>query len=190
MELNEIQELLQYYEKESKVFMPNEIFIDLKGAVYNSPHLAFAYSYTYLVTWLYRYAKHMSKDGLIDNGKLKEILGYNAITKGLDYLTKKNGLLDQLGCTETVKDFPTLWTFEDGDLEFEMYSENKEMLTTWNLPGKYSIKYPVKAFHRYDEDVLDGTFYEIASTHCIPFEVFMFCMSNNLIGTIGFYLYS
>lgn len=191
MKYEEIENLLQYHDKESKIFMPNEIFTDLKGAITNSsPHLAFSYSYTYLITWIYRHAKHMSKDGIIDNGKLKEILGYNPTTKGLDYLIKKNGLLDQLGYTETVKDFPTSWTFDDGDLEFDMYSDNKEMLTNWNLPRKYSIKYPVKSFHRFDEEVEDGTFYEFTNTHCIPFEVFMYCMDNEQIGTIGFYLYS
>lgn len=190
MNYEEIENLLQYYEKESKIFIPNEIFTDLKGVITNSsPHLAFAYSYTYLVTWIYRHTKHLTTDGIIDNGKLKEILGYNIDYKKLNYIIKKNGLLDQLGYTKTVKDFPTLWTYEDNTLEFDMYSENKDLVNI-TLPRKYSIKYPVKSFHRYDDKVVDGTFYEFENTHCIPFEVFMYCMGHEHIGTIGFYLYS
>lgn len=114
MKYEQLEELLQYHEKESKIFMPNEIFDDLKGAIPDSPHIAFAYSYTYLAAWLYRYSKHISPtEGFIDNVKMKQILGYNENYKKLDYLIKKNGLLDQLGYTETVKDFPTSWTYDE-----------------------------------------------------------------------------
>jgi hypothetical protein len=190
MNIEQMKELLQFNEKESKIFLPNEIFVDLKKSIHNSPHLAFTYSYTYFITWQYRYAKHITAKGIIDNARIKEILGYNATTKGLDYITKKNGILDRIGYTETVKDFPTSWTFEDSILEFDMYSENKENLTHLNLSRKFSVKYPVKSFHRYDQEVEDGTFYEFENTYCIPFEVFMYCMCNEEIGTIGFYLYS
>ncbi|MCC3645831.1 hypothetical protein JGK52_03915 [Cytobacillus oceanisediminis] len=195
MKFEEIEELLQYNEKEFKIFIANEVFEDLKGAIKNSPHLAFAYSYLFIITWLYRYAKHMSRDGLIDNGKIKEILGYNSMTKGLDYIIKKNGLLDKLGYTITSKDFPIAWTFNQFEgLEFLMYSEQKELLEVWELPRKYSIKYPVKAFERTLDEAgnieQEGTFFEVENTHMIPFEVFMYCMDNKDIGTIGFYLYS
>jgi hypothetical protein len=185
-------EIFQFDEKESKVFMPNEIFDDLKGAVTrNSSHLTFSYSYIYLITWFYRYAKYISvTDGFIDNGKIKEILGYSKDYKPLDYLIKKNGLLDQLGYTSTAKDFPTSWSIEDGYLGFNMYSEFKEFLSHLNLSRKFTIKLPVKAIHRYDNEVLDGTYYQIENTHCIPFEVFMFCMANDKLGVTGFYLYS
>ncbi|MFD0827570.1 hypothetical protein ACT8ZR_18235 [Neobacillus sp. M.A.Huq-85] len=191
MKYEQIEELLEYQEKESKIFMPNEIYEELKGAIPDSPHIAFAYSYTYLATWIYRYAKHISPtEGFIDNGRMKEMLGYNPTYKKLDYLIKKNGVLDQMGYTETVKDFPTLWSFEDGELDFTMYSEFKEELSHLILSRKFSVKLPVKAIHRYDKEVLDGTYYEFENTHCIPFEVFIFCMSKDKIGTTGFYLYS
>lgn len=172
--------------------MANEILDDIQEKVTkNSSHLAFSYSYIYLTTWMYRYAKHISlTEGFIDNGKMKGLLGYSKDYKPLDYLIKKNGLLDQLGYTETVKDFPTNWTFEDEYLEFAMYSEFKEDLRYLNLSRKFSVKLPVKAIHRYDNEVLDGTYYEFENTHCIPFEVFMFCMANNKIGATGFYLYA
>ncbi|MGG2091903.1 helix-turn-helix domain-containing protein [Bacillus sp. S13(2024)] len=193
--------LLQYDDAESKVFMPNETFEDLKSAITNSPHIGFAYSYIYFITWQYRYVKHMGNDGLINNCKIKEILGYNPTTKGLDYLTKKNGLLDKLEYTKTVKDFPVSWEYKELEgLEFSMLSEHEELLGFWKLPRKYTIKFPVKAFYRhsndeemkneYNEGYEDGTFYDVSNTHMIPFEVFMYCMSNKEVSCTGFYLYS
>ncbi|MEH7418969.1 hypothetical protein V7266_27450 [Neobacillus drentensis] len=191
MKYEQIEELLQFTDKEI-IFMPNEIFNDLKVAIPNSSsHLAFAYSYTYLTTWIYRYAKHLSTNGFVDNIKMKEILGYNQKYKKLDYLIKKHGLLDQLGYTQTVKDFPTTWTYDEFEgLEFGMYSTNKEYLAVLNLSRKFTVKYPVKAFNRYEQGETDGTFYQFENTHSVPFEVFVFCVDNDQLGTIGFYLYS
>ncbi|MFE4525071.1 hypothetical protein ACFRCQ_23690 [Cytobacillus firmus] len=236
MKYETIEELLQYNEKESKIFIPNEIFDDLKkkfnelkpdikddksAAIIttstgvkrrkrgknkglNINHLAFSYSYYYLISWIYRYAKHRTTNEIIDNGKVKEILGYNADTKGLDYITKKNGLLDQMEYTKTDKDFPLTWTFNQFEgLEFSMLSEYIEaetkdnpfvtkssILEMYQIPRKYTVKYPVKAFYRTQEsDYENGTFYEVENTHMIPFDVFMYCMDNENIGTIGFYLY-
>jgi hypothetical protein len=219
MNYKEISKLLKFDEDtgyESKLFMPNEIFEDLKknSKIKNSPHIAFSYSYTYLATWIYRYAKHLSTRGLIDNSIMKEILGYNPTTKGLDYLIKKNGVLDEMNYTRTVKDFPTFvhYTHEFGSqIEFDMLSGldeddeediKKEFMTLNKISRKYFIKYPVKAFFRnwedeeqreiYEnsEDQEDGTFYFIENTHLVPFEVFLFCMSNEKLGCEAFYLYS
>ncbi|WP_210367425.1 hypothetical protein [Bacillus sp. REN3] len=203
MKFEEIKELLQYTDKESKIYMPNEIFDDLKGAIKNSPHLTFAYSYIYLVHWLYRYAKYLNSKSIITNEHIKEILGYNAKTKGLDYLIKKNGLLDQLEYTMTTNDIPLHWNFDKFEgltfttlqetIEEEMKNSHLltkgEILQTYQIPRKYNIKFPVKAFYRNEKED-EGTFFEISNTHCIPFEVFMYCMNNDDIGTTGFYLYS
>lgn len=201
MNYQEIEKCLQYNEKESKVFMPNEIFDDLQNNIKKTVHIPVAYSYYYLITWLYRYAKYGTIN--IDNKNIKQILGYNTDTQGIDYLMKKNGMLDVMGYTETVKDFPITWTFEDEYLDFEMLSEMDEDVQKaikQNLSRKYTIKFPVKAFNRHidDEEMKeeyakgyeDGTFYELDNTHMIPFEVFMYCMNNDKIGCTGFYLYS
>lgn len=201
MKYQEIKELLQYTDEESKIYMPNEIFEDLKGAIKNSPHLTFSYSYIYLVHWLYRYTKYLNSKAIITNEHIKEILGYNAKTKGLDYLIKKNGLLDQLEYTMTTNDIPLHWNLDKFEgltftklqetIEEEMKNNpllsKGEILETYQIPRKYNIKYPVKAFYRNEDE---GTFIEISNTHCIPFEVFMYCMNNDGIGTTGFYLYS
>lgn len=196
MNYQEIKKYLQYNENESKVYMPNEIFEDLQNNMKKTVHIPVAYSYYYLVTWLYRHAKYYNIP--IDNKKMKEILGYSPSYPEIDYIFKKNGLLDVMGYTETVKDYPVLWTFEDNFLEFEMlseYDEYTQKVHKETRSRKYTIKYPVKAFERviaHGEDTLEleGTFYDVENTHLIPFEVFMYCMNNKDIGCTGFYLYS
>lgn len=222
MNFEEIEELLQYNEKESKIFIPNEIFEDLinkfqklkpkekptktvttskgrgKNKGINISHIAFAYSYYYLISWLYRYCKHLYGYDLIDNEKVKEILGYNATTKGIDYLIKNNGLLDTMGYIKKTKDIPISSNYDEFDgLSFTLLSDLEEEMQKMikeKLSRKYSIKYPIKAFERVvDEEgniEQEGTFFEFENTHCIPFEVFIYSMSNENIGTIGFYLYT
>lgn len=247
----ELDEFLNYYDKESYVFMPNEIFDDLfakfnelkqvnddqenkdefirlsngkqrkkrgKNKGINITHVAFCYTYYFLITWLYRYGKHIVNKVPIDNSRIKEILGYSADTKELNYIIKKNGLLDQIEYTRTTNDYVYWWTFsEDEGLQFETIQEHirqlkednvihtKQEAVQYNIipdvPKKFTVKYPVKAFHRYVDDeemkeeyektgYIDGTFYEVENTHIVQFEVFMYCMQNQQIGILGFYLYS
>lgn len=92
MKYEEIKKLVQFNEYngyESKLYMPNEIFADLKANIKNTPHIAFAYSYIYLVTWMYRYTKHIVGQEVISNSTIKEILGYSAVTRTINYLIKK-----------------------------------------------------------------------------------------------------
>jgi hypothetical protein len=181
----DIKQLLQYNEHQHKIYIHNEIFEELKG-MYNkgSSHVAFAYSYYYLICWLYRYAKY--GEVTIDVKMIKGILGYNAANKKLDYLIKKGGLLDELGLTYTSNDYPLLWTFEDGDLEFMMLSDFDEDVRKLYQKGKnYKIKVPVKALNRNGEN---GTFYDIGYTHEMGFDLFVKCMESDL-GCSGFYLY-
>ncbi|MFB5281918.1 hypothetical protein [Peribacillus sp. Hz7] len=196
MKYQEITDLLRFNENESNVFMPNEIFEDLQNNMKKGVHIPVAYSYYYLITWMYRHAKYGELQ--IDNKKIKEILGYNADTKGIDYILKKNGLLDTMGYTETVKDFPVVWELsEDEGLTFTLLSEMDDYFQEeikGNISRKYTIKFPVKGFERtYDEEgnvEQWGTFFELDNTHGIPFEVFMYCMDNDKIGCTGFYLYA
>ncbi|WP_146548785.1 hypothetical protein [Rummeliibacillus suwonensis] len=194
--MNDIKELLRYNEMESKVFMPNEIFEDLKQSDIKPVHIPFAYSYYYLINWLYRYTKYY--ETRINNKQIKEILGYHPDQKTIDYILKKNGVLDQIGYTQTVKDFPVMWELDKFEgLKFIMLSDMDgftQQDIKKHLSRKYSIKYPVKAFVREydDEGNIDeeGTFYNIMNTHCVPFEVFIFSMQNDKLGCTAFYLYS
>ncbi|MFV2046876.1 hypothetical protein CJ195_21860 [Bacillus sp. UMB0899] len=219
MKYEEIYELLQYNNHkgyESNVYMPNEIFEDLQNYIKNTPHIAFAYSYYYLITWLYRYCKFSLNNG-ISNSTIKEILGYSADTRSINYLIKKNGLLDQIEYTSTTRDFPVWWNADQikyEELEFTLVNEvdnvkdeNGEIKKPRNysyeysiektyrdsVPKNFTIKYPEKAFARFEDEegkCEEGTFYKIEYTHNIPFEVFMYCMSNDDIGCTGFYLYA
>jgi len=198
MKYEELSNYLKYDENESKVFMPNEIFEDLQNNMKNGTHIAFAYSFYYLISWLYRYAKYL--DTVESVKDIKKILGYNPNAKTIDYIIKKNGLLDIMEYTSTERDFPIIWHFVDENFEglsFTMFSEDKELLPPDYLnkiTNRFVIKEPIKAFYRtkedYEEGHKNGTFFEVDNTHLIPFEVFMYCMTNENIGCTGFYLYS
>lgn len=197
----ELKETLQYNQEEV-IFMPNEIFEDLKKAITTqcSKHIAFAYSYYFLVMYLYRYAKHGSND--FKKTLLKQLLGYAPKSMAVDFIVKKNGLLNQLGYTEVSSDFPIQWHFTKSDsvaflhgmeadfLEFTMYSELEDRKNMRNR----KIDVPVKGLYRTKEsecdDYLDGTFYDQKNTHKIGIEEFIHCMSNEELGVEGFYLYS
>jgi hypothetical protein len=195
MQYDEIIKTLQYYKKESAIYMPNEIFRDLQNNIKKSLHIPFAYSYYYLVTWLYRYAKYGSIN--VDNKDMKEILGYNKDYKPVDYIIKKNGILDLMEYTYTAKDYPISWEVNDNYLNFSMLSDfDEETIRTIKetKSRKYTIKFPNKAFFRtkesQEDNYEDGTFYDISTTHLVPFEVFTFCMDKKEIGCTGFYLWS
>nr|WP_231392159.1 MULTISPECIES: HTH domain-containing protein [unclassified Paenibacillus] len=57
------------------------------------------------------------------------------------------------------------------------------------LPHKYTIKKPIKGFSRYEDDVFDGTFYDISNTHLFSIHRFIDIISKPDLGTIGFYLF-
>ena len=245
MNYDDLSKLLQFNEKESKLYIPNEIFKDIqikltyyanenkskeeneteyimvngkqrkkrgKNIGASTNHIALAYSYTYLVTWLYRYTKYANIIETIDQKRIKSILGYNPTDKRIDYLIKENGLLEQWQWLKTTTDYPVSWEYSVGDysvsdteeLTFELLSDRKkdEYLYKYSLSrGKnFKVKYPVRSFTRYPtneeyiEDYsngyIDGAFYEVDNTHLVPFEVFMYSMTNKDVGCIGFYLWS
>jgi hypothetical protein len=128
---------------------------------------------------------------------IKEILGYKSHNKDVDYVIKKNGVLDQIGYTETSPDYPVAWNYTEEDgLSFTMLydfdTEEREVVR--HSGANYKIKVPVKGLHRTEESVeekiLDGTYYEIENTHEIGFDVFAAIVSDKELGCIGFYIYS
>lgn len=172
--------------------MPNEIFLDLQSKLKNANHIAFAYSYYYLISTLYRYCKY---DGTnFTQSHIKSLLGYAATNKQIDYIIKKNGVLDQINYTQSITDYPYSWSY-DTELSFDMWSTIKQSdpdLYKFN-DRNYKIKYPMKCFHRTDESrqeqIYDGTFYEIENTHSITIDTFSQIINSEL-GVTGFYLYA
>lgn len=199
---DEISNLLQFNEQQSGHLMPNEIFEDLKKEVLKEKdslkriHIPFSYSYYYLISWLYRYGKY--GDVPINTGILKELLMYRKTYKGINYIIKENGFLDEIGYTNSTNDFPVGLPSRDIDNSplFTLMSDLNisERKYVYNRINKsFKAKYPIKHMHRYDDDyesgMLTGIFYQSENTHMIDFEVFMYCMSQEGLGVVGFYLY-
>ncbi|RYI25182.1 hypothetical protein EVU96_24770 [Bacillus infantis] len=161
----------------------------------NSKHIAFTYSYYYLIAWLYRYAKY---DVIkITAEDIKEILGYSRTNTEVDYIIKKGGILDEINYTQATTDYPLTWHMnEDKQLEFFLLSDCNEESKVMKLKEKgrnFKVKYPVKHFHRsletFETGECDGLFYEPYDFDNVPFEVFLFCMGKKELGVRGFYLY-
>lgn len=178
------------------IYMPNEIFDDLKQNISTYKHTAFAYTYYYYVSYLYRYCEHY-EDEKITQALIKMKLGYTKAEKRIDYLIKKNGVLDSMGYTETTDDYPLSWTLDDDNiLNFTTINDYRreygKSVITQNR--NFKIKIPTKGFHRtgdtYNENVLDGTFYDIANTHGIDYKVFEEMMEKkDDLGVSAFYIY-
>lgn len=193
MTKDEIIKYLQFDSKESSVYMPNESFQDIHKHLKGS-QAAFGYTFYYLISWLYRHAKYGQVE--IDTKLIKSILGINENYKGIDHIIRKKGILDQLNYTYSSTDYPIVWDFNNGDIEFTMLTDldsDMKKYVTINKGRNYKIKIPTKGLHRdiesENDGLLDGTFYDISNTHHIPFTVFLNCMSNSDIGYVGFYVY-
>lgn len=185
-----------YNKYQNSFFIPNEIFEDLLSTKIKPVHIAFSYSYYYLISWLYRYGKYGELS--ISSSTLKEKLGYNKNNKTLDYIIKEGGVLDELGYTKSTKNFSVgvNGKYSDNAPKFllarDLLQHERGSLYK-RINRNFKAKYPIKHIHRDKEDfkekMLTGVFFDISNTHQIDFEVFSFCMSNESIGTIGFYIY-
>lgn len=172
--------------------MPNEIFEDLRSNIEKAQHVAFSYSYLYFISYLYRYCEY---EGMTQ-ALIKEKLGYTAKEKRLDYLIKKDGILDCIGYTQTTSNYPIRWEMDDDNI-ISFYTQEdykKEYGTSSIITEKnFKVKYPVKLFHRNEESlqegVLDGTLYDISNTHKIYYRAFEKCMQSNNLGVTAFYIY-
>ena len=230
----QLKRKLDYHEGESKIFLPNSIFeelsynIDITESKRGSEHIAYAYSYVYLISYLYRYAKYCKH--LYKEEELKEILQTPKDNKHKAYITKKGGVLNQLKYIEKEKDYPILVHYNEfgiagllfrknyGDKVEPIFHMNSELIesfggddfippnVTKTLTKNHTINFPYRAFHAPTKYVDDdgkliqnlnptqfdneGYFFNVEDTHSIEIEVFMFCMSREDLGTLGFYLYA
>lgn len=212
-------ESLLHVSNDEKIYLPNSIFKELQKAMIghgknkSSKHIPFAYAYVFLISYLWRYAKFgcITHDYDYTEVELKRLLGVNGVSKGFDYITKKNGVLEQIGYIRKESDYPVTWQFSKkvinshgatDYLEFTMHSDIKEMLPTSDKSTRNrKVNFPLRGYYGCLEHELegyeDGYLFEIhevnnetvRGTHEVSFETFLFCMSNDEIGLEGFYIY-
>ncbi|MDA2643948.1 hypothetical protein [Bacillus cereus] len=208
----EYKKILEGTDKEQKVFMPNEIFqdlikvIDVKRSGRSSKHIAYAFSYVYLITYLYRYAK-FGGDFDFSEEELKKLLTVSPTSKGkngVNYITKRDGVLEKLGYIEKVTDYPITYHFLtiDKEIEFVYVSEMIEQGVPIQIKEKFKnsknkkVNYPVKYLDNRvvkfngDEWEQCGILYDVSYTTEIELDIFIYCMSRKELGVEGFYLYS
>lgn len=210
----ELKRIVQYSNKENYLLVPNEVLeILVKDEKLNekkAPHLAFAYTYLYLITWLYRYAKY-GVMGLEDITKssIFKMMGISETSKEYDYIIKKGGVLDRLGLTATLSytKAPIGWCtnkeerhgFPEFTYFYELEDISKQIILNGQTTKRRQIKEPLLAtgfrnpFNEEGcEEDYNGTFYEEGKqyTHQVGFDVFMECMTNPKLGFVSFYLYA
>ncbi|MCR8659315.1 hypothetical protein [Paenibacillus endoradicis] len=204
---SEMTNLLGVSEKQHEVYMPNEIFNDLTEAFKEnelqgktSTHIAFAYSYYFLANYMWRYARYRhvddkSGESPINEGLIKQILGFPAKSEQYTYLTKnKSGLLQNLGYIRKETDKPCRYFYENNGKKEVVFVYESDYPEVYGNNKNWKVSMPVKGIWRYEESELDncedGTFYMIQKTHKIDIDVFIYCMTDAELGVEGFYLYS
>lgn len=122
-------------EHEHNIYMPNEIFSDLvehfedEDKKKSSTHIAYAYTYTWLAYYMYRYCKYdydidYHSQLNINEKMIKQILGFPAKSDQYTYITKKGGILDELGyiCKESDVPIEPVIVNAEGEYILERYS--------------------------------------------------------------------
>lgn len=216
MKQKELLKLISFNEEyQSSVGIPNYLFEQLNGLVkqkkLKSQHIGFAFSYIYFITYMARYAKY---DCFLPSTKqIKEILGYSATNKTIDYIIKKDGLLDKAGITKTIDDFPVVAEWKE---DYSIVGKNKLLEITFvseiypdmmffkkerKANSQTMCKIPLFGFYDNPDDwgsgqPYDGTFFfdydqSGIDFSLIDFRVFAYCMANpSELGCNAFYLYS
>ncbi|MCU5107004.1 hypothetical protein OCA21_14380 [Bacillus cereus] len=202
----EFKSIIEYYEREDKhgkVFLLNSLFETLskeesltKKGKRTTTHVDVAYSYLYLIAWLYRNAKYgVMSDQNTDVGTLKELIGFTSREQRIDYIIKKNGVLDRLGLTKTIpyKEAPCSYTIDDDNvIDFETIAQAGIKVEN----NRKTIKEPIFGLYDSDGEYGYGTFFggvdsdNVSKTHNVDFKIFMKCMTNKNLGTDAFYIYS
>ncbi|WP_440971068.1 hypothetical protein ACSS6N_12030 [Peribacillus frigoritolerans] len=165
-----------------------------------APHVGVAYTYIYFITWLYRYAKYSTMDLQdTDISGIKEMLGYASTNKELNYIIRRNGVLDRLGITKTLtfKEAPVQWYLNEYHKDIVEWNYFEDMNDSLKGIGeninikRRQIKEPLFATSErvVYERVYNGTFFDKEHTHQMPFEVFVECMTNPELGCTAFYIY-
>lgn len=120
-----LKENLQQYNL--SVAMPNELFpqlLQMKEDKELKPvHIGFAYSYIYLQTYMYRYSTYDRYVPSVE--EIKELFGFNANEQRVNYIIKKNGLLEQKDILTTTNEFPVI-----NEMVFDEFDNRVPKITT------------------------------------------------------------
>ncbi|MFJ3386773.1 helix-turn-helix domain-containing protein [Lysinibacillus sp. NPDC086135] len=206
-----LKESLQQYNL--SVAIPNELFTQLlqmkEDKELKPVHIGFTYSYIYLQTYMYRYSTYSTYVPSVE--EIKELFGYNPAEQRVNYIIKKNGLLEKKNILTTTNEFPVI-----SDMVYDEYGIDRvpkittiqefcneyeyETVDEWRgqmgITRRTTCKYPVFGFERYPEEdengvyYEEGTFFNISDTTMIDMDTFLFCMSTDDIGVNGFYVYA
>ncbi|AZU98952.1 hypothetical protein pW2_120 [Bacillus phage pW2] len=191
---------------DASIQVPNWIFETLAEKLrlrnkYNIKQSSFAYAYVVTVAFLYKYAHFVDLENksYIQNKDIKQILGYDATTKTIDKVIKKDGILDNIGLTTTTKEYPVSFEYTEEeineypirefitinmlDVDDVNYSRYKEIVKNRN----YTVKIPNFLFEN-DGDI--GTLYNYNNTHTITLTEFIQFIYNDNFNNVDFYLYA
>lgn len=203
---NHFNNIREMYGNKAYVQIPNGIFKDLSQNIKKNnktsiQQVSFAYTYLVTIAFLYKYAHFVDVDNgtYIQNGDIKELLGYGKTTKTVDKIIKKNGILEQIGLVKTTKDYPVGVEYTDSKInninirDFVMVSTLEANNDHYNTiksivkNNNYEIKEPTFLFE-YDGDI--GSLYNYEKTHKITFNEFMLFIYDDELDNIDFLMYS
>lgn len=203
---NHFNNIREMYGNKAYVQIPNGIFKDLSQSIKKNiktsiQQVSFAYTYLVTIAFLYKYAHFVDVDNgtYIQNGDIKELLGYGKTTKTVDKIIKKNGILEQIGLVKTTKDYPVSVEYTDNKInninirDFVMVSMLEANTDHYNTiksivkNNNYEIREPAFLFE-YNGDI--GSLYNYEKTHKITFNEFMLFMYDDKLDNIDFLMYS
>lgn len=195
---------IEYLYGDVSIQMPNVIFRTLSKEIKNKTNIqqvAFAYAFLVATTFLYRYSNYVDIDNgtYIQNADIKELLGYNKTTKTVDYIIKKNGLLDNIGLTKTIKNYPVKFiTYDDIKInkisltEFTMIDalNNSEKVRYKEIVKNrnYTVKEPLFLTEPYGDNDY-GTLYSYENTHKIAIYEILNLMFDENMDIIDFLIF-
>lgn len=186
-ELNLIEKLQVTDAKEYYFAMDNELFntlLEMKEEnVIKSTHIPFVYSYLFITGYMYKYGKY--NNYMMKTSDVKELLGFAHNNKAIDYLIKKNGVLDSYDLTETTTDITVGYELDElGSVNLITLSQfPSDIIAQFRVEYGITNRQTIKIPKSYDFDHIENT------TLC-DIRVFEFCMRNDELGINAFYLYS
>ena len=182
--------LKEYFKKECRglsVQMDIVIFEEINQLeLQSTSHKGFTFGYLWITHFLWRHCKHLERDYTTKD--IKMMLGRSAIDKNIDYIIKRDGVLDKKGYTQYTTDYPISADIdEDGHLQFTMLSEldgeQQKEIKSFKARG-YNVKKPLKGYKRYNKN---GLFFSKDDTFGLTVEEYVRCMQ---IDVDAFYIYS